>query len=76
MYDNLRDEAAATSIYEEDDAKFQPIEESDAEISFPRRSRRLFGMSSFQRFVIAIMLLTAFFVIGALCLLVTNKIGF
>ncbi|MDO8754771.1 MAG: hypothetical protein Q7J80_12810 [Anaerolineales bacterium] len=76
MYDNFRDEAAATSIYEEDEAKFKPAAGTEAEMSFAGRSSRVLGMTAIQRFVIAMMLLLAVFVIGALCLLVTNKIGF
>lgn len=76
MFDNLRDEADATSIYEEDEAKFQPAAGSEAELPFARYSSRFLGMTSIQRFVIAVMLLLAVCVIGALCLLVANKIGF
>lgn len=75
MFDNLRDEAASSSIYEEDEAKFQPAAGTDSSSSPAGRSSRLLGMSSIQRFVLAFMLLLAVCVIGALCLLVTGKIG-
>lgn len=76
MFDNLRDEAASTSFYEEDEAKFQPASGTGAEMPLAGRSSRFLGMTSIQRFVIAVMLLLAVCIIGALCLLVTNKIGF
>lgn len=76
MFDNLRDEAASTSFYEEDEAKFQPASGTQAGRPFARRSSRFLGMTSIQRFVLAVMLLLAVCVIGTLFLLVTNKIGF
>ncbi|MDP1716140.1 MAG: hypothetical protein Q8L41_15490 [Anaerolineales bacterium] len=75
MFDNLRDETAPTSYYEEDEVKFESATETEVEMPFARRSSRLLGMTSIQRFVIAVMLLLAVCVIGALCLLVANKIG-
>lgn len=76
MFDNLRDEAASTSYYEEDVAKFQPAAGTDAGTSSAGRPSRFLGMSSGQRFIIAIMLLMGVCLIGAMCLLATNKIGF
>ncbi len=76
MFDNLHDETAPTSYYEEDEVQFESATETEAEIPSTRRSSRFLGMTSIQRFVIAVMLLLAVCVIGALCLLVANKIGF
>lgn len=71
MFDNLRDEAASAPFYEEDIQNFK----SEAEMPMTGRSSRFLGMTSFQRFVIAVLILLAVCVIGALCLLVMGKIG-
>jgi hypothetical protein len=70
MFDNLRDEAASSSFYEEE-AKFQPAAGTGR-----KRSKRIMGMTSIQRFVLAFMFMLAVCVIGGMVLLVTNKIGF
>lgn len=72
MFDNLRDDAASAPFYEEDIQNFK----SEAEMPAAGRSSRFLGMTPFQRFVIAFLLLLAVCVIGALLLLVTGKIGF
>jgi hypothetical protein len=74
MFDNLRDEAASKSFYEEE-AKFQPAAGTGPSPS-PRRSRRILGMTGIQRFVIAFMIMLAVCIIGAMALLATGKIGF
>jgi hypothetical protein len=70
MFDNLRDD----SSFEEEEAQFQPA--AGTEFDAPRKSgsSRFLGMTSMQRFVLAVMLLLAVCVIGALCLLVTGRI--
>jgi hypothetical protein len=70
MFDNLRDD----SSFEEEEAQFQPA--AGMEFDAPRKSgsSRFLGMTSMQRFVLAVMLLLAVCVIGALCLLVTGRI--
>jgi hypothetical protein len=72
MFDNLREDAASSSLYEEE-AKYQPA----AGTSKPakRRSRRILGMNPQQRFIIALMLMFAVCSLGAMCLLITGKIG-
>lgn len=70
MFDNLRDEAASNSFYEEE-AKFQPAAGTGR-----KRSKRILGMTGPQRFMIVFMLMLAVCVIGGMVLLVTNKIGF
>jgi len=70
MFDNLRDDV--TTSYEDEQAKYQPA----AGTSKSTASRRIFGLTSFQRFVVSFLILISVCVIGALCLLVTNKIGF
>ena len=73
MFDNLREDAASGSFYEEE-AKFQ----SAAGTTPGRRSRpsRFLGMSALQRFVIAFMLMFAVCIIGTMALLVLGKIAF
>lgn len=73
MFDNLRDDAAS-SFYEEDTV---PPDEA-VQISYsPRRntSGKLLGMTPTQRFIIAVMLMIAVCMLGAMCLLLTGKIG-
>jgi hypothetical protein len=55
---------------------YQPA--ATGQFSAPRKSgsSRFLGMTSLQRFVLAVMLMIAVCVIGALCLLVTGRIGF
>ena len=76
MFDNLRDDATP-SFYEDEDTippeeyekKFEPVK--------PKRksSGKFLGMTPTQRFIIAIMLLTAVCTLGTMCLLLTGKIG-
>ena len=72
MIDNLRDEAASDPFYQEE-AKFQPAAGTQP---LSRRSKRILGMTAFQRFVIAFMIMLAVFIIGAMALLALGKIGF
>ena len=72
MLDNLREDAASSSLYEEE-AKFQ-----SAAGSVPAtraRSGRFLGMSAMQRFVIVFMLMLAVCVIGAMALLAFEKVA-
>ena len=76
MFDNLRDDANS-SLYEEDDAELFPEEEVKA-VSAPSRRKKdskLLGMTSMQRFIIAMMLMIAVCTLGTMCLLLTGKIG-
>jgi hypothetical protein len=73
MFDNLRDDSHGYK--EEGQAKFQPASGTASGPIAPRSSRFL-GMTSIQRLVIAVLLLAAVCVLGAMCLLVTGKIGF
>ncbi len=72
MFDNLREDAA--SSYEK--GKFRPAPGAGPVSGARPRSKRILGMTSFQRFVIAFMFMLAVCVIGAMALLVTGKIGF
>jgi hypothetical protein len=73
MFDNLRDESSSFS--DEPEATFRA---SSSTVSGPiaRKSSRFLGMTSIQRFVITLLLSTAVCVLGAMCLLITGKIGF
>ena len=75
MFDNLRDDANS-SFYEEDDTELFP-EEVKAVAAVPRRKTggKILGMTSMQRFVIAMMLMIAVCTLGTMCLLLTGKIG-
>ena len=75
MFDNLRDEAASTPFYEEE-AKFQSAAGTGTSASTRRKSSKFLGMTSIQRFVIAFLLFFAVCTLGAMCLLVTGRIGF
>jgi hypothetical protein len=76
MFDNLRDDATP-SFYEDEDTippeeyakKFEPVA--------PKRKQggKFLGMTSTQRFIIAIMLLIAVCTLGSMCLLLTGKIS-
>ena len=76
MFDNLRDDANS-SLYEEDDTELFPEEEVKAVAATPRRKAdgKLLGMTSMQRFIIAMMLMIAVCTLGIMCLLLTGKIG-
>lgn len=64
MLDDLRNDAS--SYYDEDE--FQ-------ELTKPQESPKKFlGMTSFQRFVIALLLLFATCILSAFCLLVTERV--
>jgi hypothetical protein len=72
MFDNLREDAEAKPFYEEE-AKFQPAAGTS---SSSRRSKKFLGMTAIQRFVIVFMLMITVCVLGAMVLLVTNKVAF
>lgn len=83
MFDNLRDDAS-NAFYEEDDSQFF-LEEDEIDSSpapapvkkktKKRKSAKLLGMTDIQRFIIAVMLMVAVCTLGAMCLLITGKIG-
>ncbi len=68
MLDDLRS-SAASSFYEE-----ESTENEETLTKEPRRQRGPFlGMTAAQRFVLALLLLMMTCVLGAFCLLVTEK---
>jgi ABC-type Na+ efflux pump permease subunit len=79
MFDNLREDAASSPFYEEEEsAKFQPAAVTKPFFSMPSSgsSRRILGMTGVQRFVIALLFFMAVCLIGGMALLVTGKIMF
>ena len=72
MFDNLRDDAE-TSFYEDDTQP--PDEEFDMSAPKRRSGTKLLGMTPIQRFIIAVMLMIAVCTLGAMCLLLTGRIG-
>jgi hypothetical protein len=72
MFDNLREDLDSSRVQEE--AKFQPASNTVSGSIAPHSSRFL-GMTSGQRFVIAVMLMVAVIVLGLMCLLITGKIA-
>jgi len=74
MFDNLRDDAASSPLYE-DEAKFQSAAGTISPEPARRSSGRFLGMTSLQRFVIALMLMIAVCVIGTMALFVLGKIA-
>ena len=77
MFDNLREDAAASPFYEEEESvKFQPAAGSESFFSPPASSRRILGMTGVQRFILTVMIFLAVCLIGGMALLVTGKIAF
>ena len=77
MFDNLREDADS-SLYEDDDTELFPEEEVQAVVAPPPRRKsdgKFLGMTSMQRFIIALMLMIAVCALGAMCLLLTGKVG-
>ena len=79
MFDNLREQANSSSFYEEE-AQFQQAADTTTTAAAPQRrssrsSGRTLGMTAAQRFFIAVMLMSAVCIIGALILFVTGKFG-
>lgn len=73
MFDNIRGET--TSLFDDDD--FEEVVEENAPETRRKRSRsgKFLGMTSFQRFIIAVMLMIATCIMGVMCLLLAGKIG-
>ena len=73
MFDNLREQANSAPFYE-DEAEFREAERLTVP---PRRPTggQLLGMTPFQRFILAFLLLIAVCVLGSLCLLITGRIS-
>lgn len=72
MFDDLRNEASK-QYDEESQAIYKPAANT---IAAGGRSRKLFGMTSIQRFIIVVMLMMTTCALGFLCLFLTGRIGF
>jgi hypothetical protein len=71
MFDNLRDDSSST-FSEDIEAKYQPA----AGYSGGRSSsKRFLGMTSMQRFVIAVLLMLTVCVLGAMTLFILGKMA-
>ena len=72
MLDDFRNEIDADAFLDE-------LEEEEEEVvevkSVKARPSKVFGLTSMQRFILAIMLFMMICVAGSLCLLVTGKIA-
>ncbi len=75
MFDNLREQANSSPFYEEE-AQFQPAAGTPSPSPVRRSSGRLLGLTSIQRFVLAVMLMMIVCLLGSVTLLVTGKIVF
>ena len=71
MLDNLREDA--NSSFPEDHAKFQQA--AGTVDPTEHKAGHFLGMTSMQRFIIAVMLMVAVCTLGMMCLLVTGKFG-
>jgi hypothetical protein len=86
MFDSLREQASpdpfdAGSFYEDED-KFRQAEEAKPapprkapRRAAPSRGGRWLGMTPFQRFALAFMLLLTVCIVGSMLLIVTGRIG-
>jgi hypothetical protein len=70
MFDNLRDDSSNT-FSEDIEAKYQPA----AGYTGRSSSKRFLGMTSMQRFVIAVLLMLTVCIFGAMALLLMGKIA-
>lgn len=72
MFDNLREEMFA-SPYEEQ-AQLTPTAGTTSDLA-RQRSNRFLGMTPIQRFILALLMMIAVCSVGAMCLLVTGRVG-
>jgi hypothetical protein len=75
MFDNLRDETSSFS--DEPASTLRPTSSTvSGPITSSRKSRRFLGMTSMQRFVIAMLFMSTVCVLGLMFLFINGKIGF
>ncbi len=70
MFDNLRELSDGPMDFEEERARLFEVEDQYV------HEGRIFGMTSGQRLVLAILMLATVLVMGAACLLVTGKVAY
>jgi hypothetical protein len=74
MFDGLRKDASDTSGFDEP-AELFPEDKPAAPVRRKKRGQFL-GMTAQQRFLIAVMLMIAVCLLGAMCMLITEKFAF
>ena len=80
MFDNLRDDSSfyedeQNDQYQEPEPQALPVPATKSK-SPRKRKARYMGMTSFQRFLLSVMLLITVFVMGILAMVVTGRMGF
>ncbi len=78
MFDNLRDEESSSSpLNAESVSELFPddVEAAATGASSQKADGKILGMTAVQRFIIVVMLMVAVCTLGAMCLLLTGKIG-
>jgi hypothetical protein len=75
MFDNLRNDANSSPFYEDDKAQDKSAAGAMAPIARPK-STKFLGMTAQQRFILAVLMMSAVCVLGIMLLLITEKIGF
>ncbi len=71
MLDNLREQAASSSFLPDEETESSALE-ARRPIRRPRRKQFL-GLTSLQRFIIAVLLMLTVCLLGAMFLLITGK---
>ena len=79
MFDGLRNDASDTSGFDDQPVEFYP----DDKPSAPKRakksssqSKKIFGLTAVQRFILSLMLLISVCLLGAGLLIMTGKFAF
>jgi hypothetical protein len=71
MLDNLRDQAASSPFFQQEEPIGEPVPEGPP----PRKTLdQMIGMSAQQRFVLSLMLLVVVCLLGTMVLLVTGRL--
>ena len=77
MLDNLRDDLSSSPFFEDEFPDFLEDQEDEKEPSTPKFKRsysgNFLGMTPVQRFVIAVMLMITFCILGTMTLFVTGR---
>ncbi len=77
MFDDLRDQAASSPYFQDDDSFLEETEAEEPGKAVPvvrGPSKRILGMTAVQRFVISVMLFLMVCVLGMMVLLVLERI--
>ena len=74
MFDNLREQANSVPFYEEEER----FHEAEGILPAKRKASsggHFLGMTPFQRFIIAVLILISLCALGSMCLMITGRIG-